>query len=98
MTSLAGILIICILMHNIFIYQHNFCFHYLLDSKTLNEQQREVLMKRIQDSADHMGYKIEILSPNYIANSMLRRYNIRTCLYKITKININNISIGNSNR
>lgn len=43
------------------------------DSKTLNEAQREALMKKIQDASDCMGYKIEILSPNFIANSMLRR-------------------------
>ncbi|XP_054766033.2 ribonuclease H2 subunit A-like [Lytechinus pictus] len=43
------------------------------DSKTLNEEQREALMKKIQDASDHMGYKIEILSPNFIANAMLRR-------------------------
>ncbi|XP_001199108.1 ribonuclease H2 subunit A [Strongylocentrotus purpuratus] len=43
------------------------------DSKTLNEGQREALMKSIQDASDYMGYKVEILSPNYIANSMLRR-------------------------
>ncbi|XP_071486682.1 ribonuclease H2 subunit A-like [Diadema antillarum] len=56
------------------------------DSKTLNEEQREALMKKIQDSSDKMGYKIEILSPNYIANSMLRR----------TKYSLNAVSMDSA--
>lgn len=48
-----------------------FCF--FQDSKTLNEGKREALFKRICESGDHMGWKTDILSPNYISNGMLAR-------------------------
>lgn len=52
---------------------HGSCIIYL-DSKTLNELQREALFRKISEAADWLGWKATILSPNYISNGMLRRY------------------------
>ena len=46
----------------------------LIDSKTLTEQQREKLFNTINENKDFIGWAIEILSPNYLSNAMLRRY------------------------
>lgn len=43
------------------------------DSKTLSEEKREELLKKIQDSNEFIGYNVEILSPNYISTCMLGR-------------------------
>ena len=43
------------------------------DSKTLNEEQREGLLKIIKENNDFLGWITEVLSPNYISNEMLRR-------------------------
>ena len=42
------------------------------DSKTLNEEQREKLFEMI-NTAEYLGWKVEILSPTHISNSMLQR-------------------------
>jgi len=44
------------------------------DSKTLNEEQREDLFKKIADASDRIGWIVDVLSPNFISNAMLRRY------------------------
>ncbi|XP_065899966.1 ribonuclease H2 subunit A-like isoform X3 [Dysidea avara] len=51
------------------------------DSKTLSEASREKYFEKINCSS-HLGWIVEILSPNYISNLMLRR----------TKYNLNSIS------
>ena len=43
-----------------------------LDSKTLSEASREKYFEKINCSS-HLGWIVEILSPNYISNLMLRR-------------------------
>ncbi|XP_077992740.1 ribonuclease H2 subunit A-like [Glandiceps talaboti] len=43
------------------------------DSKTLSEEQREELFSKIDEAKDLIGYKTEIISPNFISNCMLRR-------------------------
>ena len=49
------------------------CFVSIPDSKTLTEDQREDLFKIIDENKEFMGWAINILSPNYLSNSMLRR-------------------------
>lgn len=44
-----------------------------LDSKTLTEEQREELFEKIDKAQDTIGFIVEILSPAYISNSLLRR-------------------------
>ena len=43
------------------------------DSKTLKEEDRENLFAQIQECNDFMGFEVEILSPNFISTTMLRR-------------------------
>lgn len=45
---------------------------FVADSKVLNEEQREKLFELI-NTAEYLGWKVEILSPNHISNSMLQR-------------------------
>ncbi|KAK3756007.1 hypothetical protein QZH41_013191 [Actinostola sp. cb2023] len=53
------------------------------DSKTLTEEQREALFDTLsRKNSDFIGWVIDILSPNYISNAMLRR----------TKCSLNEIS------
>ena len=42
------------------------------DSKVLKEEQREKLFEMI-NTTEYLGWKVEILSPNHISNSMLLR-------------------------
>jgi ribonuclease H2 subunit A len=42
------------------------------DSKTLNEEQREKFFEMI-NTAEYLGWKVEVLSPNHISNCMLQR-------------------------
>ena len=46
----------------------------LVDSKTLNEEQREELFKTINEHDQILGWITRVLSPNYISNEMLRRW------------------------
>lgn len=48
------------------------------DSKTLSEEQRDELFSKLNAAGDCLGWIVNILSPNYISNSMLRRskYNL----------------------
>ena len=48
------------------------CF-VLSDSKTLTEEQREDLFQIIDENKEFIGWAINILSPNYLSKSMLRR-------------------------
>ena len=50
-----------------------FYYHSLTDSKTLTEGSREKYFQAI-DCCSYLGWIVEILSPNYISNLMLRRY------------------------
>ncbi|XP_064406843.1 ribonuclease H2 subunit A-like isoform X2 [Halichondria panicea] len=43
------------------------------DSKVLKEHQRDKLFKDINSSGEYIGWKVEVLSPNHISNSMLQR-------------------------
>ena len=47
------------------------------DSKTLTEEQREKIFKKIDEAKDSIGWIVDILSPNYISTSMLRRWYIQ---------------------
>ncbi|KAI0228245.1 Ribonuclease H2 subunit A [Lamellibrachia satsuma] len=53
----------------------------LADSKTLTEDQREAIFKKIDDAKDAIGWIVDILSPNYISTSMLRR-----CKYNLNEL------------
>lgn len=44
------------------------------DSKTLTEEQREKLFEKIDSLKDFAGWAVEVISPNYICNSMYRRH------------------------
>lgn len=48
------------------------------DSKTLNEQQRDIIFEKMNESLHLLGWMVEIISPAYISASMLRRekYNL----------------------
>jgi len=48
------------------------CYYCYLDSKTLSEASREKYFEAINGSS-YLGWIVEILSPNYISNLMLRR-------------------------
>ncbi|XP_046373828.2 ribonuclease H2 subunit A-like [Haliotis rufescens] len=54
----------------------------LADSKTLSEEQRESMLEKMKAASDSVGWIVEILTPAYISNSMLRR----------TKYNLNALS------
>ena len=43
------------------------------DSKTLTEEQRENLFKKLDSLNDFVGWAVEIISPNAICNSMFKR-------------------------
>lgn len=43
------------------------------DSKTLSEDQREKLFEKLDSLGDFVGWAVEVISPNVICNSMLRR-------------------------
>ena len=49
-----------------------FCV-YLTDSKTLTEENRNVLFEKIQKSSDTIGWIAEVLMPGFISTSMLKR-------------------------
>lgn len=48
------------------------------DSKTLTEEQRESIFDKMLETENMMGWMVEVLSPTFISNSMLRRskYNL----------------------
>ncbi|KAK2143783.1 hypothetical protein LSH36_814g03061 [Paralvinella palmiformis] len=46
----------------------------LADSKTLTEEKRDEIFDKIHAATDKIGWIVHILSPNYISNSMLRRF------------------------
>lgn len=52
------------------------------DSKTLSEAERENLFEKLHESRNYIGWAVNILSPNTISTSMLRR----------TKYNLNALS------
>lgn len=52
------------------------------DSKTLTEEQRECIFDKMIETEEMMGWMVEVLSPTFISNSMLRR----------TKYNLNALS------
>nr|XP_034195104.1 ribonuclease H2 subunit A isoform X1 [Osmia lignaria] len=43
------------------------------DSKSLTEEKRDVIFDKICEKRDKMGWAVEAISPNFIANSMYRR-------------------------
>merc|ERR1712050_269925 len=52
------------------------------DSKTLDEKMREALFEKLDAEKDWVGWMIDILAPNYLSNSMLKR----------SKYNLNSVS------
>lgn len=46
---------------------------YLIDSKTLTEENRNILFEKIQRSSDTIGWIAEVLMPGFISASMLKR-------------------------
>ena len=53
--------------------------NYLIsDSKTLKESDRDEIFQKINDSKT-IGWVIDILSPNFISNSMLKRLFSKFC-------------------
>ena len=51
---------------------HETCF-FPIDSKVLSEEKRDELFKVISLRKELLGWKVEIISPNYISNAMLQR-------------------------
>ena len=51
-----------------------------LDSKTLSEEKREILFKRILKT-EWLGWRTEILSPSYLSTNMLKR-----CVFDVIDI------------
>jgi len=49
-----------------------------VDSKSLTEEKRELIFEKLCAETEYIGWAIEAISPNFICNSMLRRYNSRT--------------------
>jgi len=43
------------------------------DSKTLTEENRNMLFEKLQKSSDTIGWIAEVLMPGFISNSMLKR-------------------------
>ncbi|KAG8237550.1 hypothetical protein J437_LFUL017448 [Ladona fulva] len=43
------------------------------DSKTLNEKQREGLFAKLCETKEYIAWAVDVISPNVISNSMLRR-------------------------
>lgn len=56
------------------------------DSKTLTEDQRDAIFDKICENHDRMGWAVEVISPNVIANSMYRR----------SKISLNEVSMNSA--
>lgn len=54
-------------------------FIVLLDSKTLNEAEREALFEKLDEAKSYVGWALQVLSPNTISNSMLQRYRTLKC-------------------
>lgn len=44
-----------------------------VDSKTIDEKKREEMFEKLCQHPDKIGWAVEIISPNTIANDMLRR-------------------------
>ncbi|XP_063973227.1 ribonuclease H2 subunit A isoform X2 [Diachasmimorpha longicaudata] len=56
------------------------------DSKTLTEDKRDEIFDKICDKHEEMGWMVEAISPNIIANSMYRR----------SKISLNEVSMNSA--
>ncbi|XP_015516018.2 ribonuclease H2 subunit A [Neodiprion lecontei] len=56
------------------------------DSKTLTEDQRDAIFDKICENDDKMGWAVEVISPNVIANSMYRR----------SKVTLNEVSMNSA--
>ena len=52
------------------------------DSKQLTEDQRDKLFEKINGIEEKLGWAINILSPNLISNSMLKRSKYNVSIYK----------------
>lgn len=78
-------LVWCISFHTLRAYLFLFPSHMLLtDSKVLAEEKREAIFKQVlsEDVAQWLGWKVEVLSPNFISNAMLQRCVVRTEVHK----------------
>ncbi|OXU26139.1 hypothetical protein TSAR_003325 [Trichomalopsis sarcophagae] len=56
------------------------------DSKSLTEEKRDAIFDKICDNGDKMGYAVDAISPNYIAN----------CMYRRTKTSLNEVSMNSA--
>ncbi|XP_046744126.1 ribonuclease H2 subunit A [Diprion similis] len=56
------------------------------DSKSLTEDQRDAIFDKICKNDDKMGWAVEVISPNVIANSMYRR----------SKVTLNEVSMNSA--
>ncbi|XP_015607938.1 ribonuclease H2 subunit A [Cephus cinctus] len=54
------------------------------DSKSLTEEQRDAIFDKICNESDKMGWAVEAISPNVIANSMYRR-----CKTSLNEVSMN---------
>lgn len=61
---------------SLYVFSYMSCFQFqtiVSDSKTLTEEKREEIFDMLNKTENLIGWMIEILSPTYISNSMLRR-------------------------
>ncbi|XP_014205574.1 ribonuclease H2 subunit A [Copidosoma floridanum] len=56
------------------------------DSKSLTEEKRDAIFDKICDNRNKMGWAIDAISPNYIAN----------CMYRRTKTSLNEVSMNSA--
>ena len=56
------------------------------DSKSLTEEKRDVIFDKICDNSDKMGWAIDSISPNFIAN----------CMYRRSKTSLNEVSMNSA--
>lgn len=52
------------------VINQRFC---LVDSKTLSKEQRDEMLANIHASNEFIGWRVVVLSPNYLSNAMLQR-------------------------
>ena len=56
------------------------------DSKTLTEEKRDAIFDKICNENEEMGWAVDAISPNYIAN----------CMYRRTKTSLNEVSMDSA--
>ncbi|KAL7292863.1 hypothetical protein TKK_0013537 [Trichogramma kaykai] len=56
------------------------------DSKSLTEEKRDIIFDKICENEDKMGWAVDSISPNYIAN----------CMYRRSKTSLNEVSMNSA--